>query len=375
MHLFVDISSHGLGHLAITAPVLDALALRAPQMRLTIRSGLRTEALRARIAAPFEHIHAASDFGYLMHDATRIDLRASAQAYRAAHARWQERVEEEASFLAGLSPGLVLSNVSCLPLAGAARAGLRAAALCSLNWADLFAHFFDERDWAVPIHAAMLEAYRSAALFLRPLPAMPMPALSNTVPVAPIALKGVRSALRLQPGQRSVLIAMGGIAHRIHVERWPRVPGVRWLVPPEWGCTHPEALPWDGFGLSFTDLLASVDVVITKPGYGTFTEAACNGTPVLYVRREDWPEQECLIEWLHAHGRCREVDAAALEAGRIVGAIDALLALPPHPMPEPVGAAEAACRLLALVRPGQARSDQARSDQAHQGQAQSASPI
>lgn len=365
MHLFVDISSHGLGHLAITAPVLDALTLRARRLRLTIRSGLRTEALRARIAAPFEHIHAASDFGYLMHDATRIDLESSAQAYRAAHARWQERVEEEAHFLAGLSPDLVLSNVSHLPLAGAASAGLRSAALCSLNWADLFAHFFGERGWAAPIHAAMLEAYRSAAVFLRPLPAMPMPALSNTVAVAPIARRGSRNTLRLPTGQRSVLIAMGGIAHRIPVERWPRVPGLRWLVPPEWRCTHPDALPWDGFGLGFTDLLASVDVVITKPGYGTFTEAACNGTPVLYVRREDWPEQACLIEWLHAHGRCREVAAAALESGRIIEAIDTLLALPPHPMPEPVGAAEAASRLLALVRPGLARSDQA----------QSASPI
>ena len=40
MHLFVDISSHGFGHLAITAPVLNALGKLQPDLQLTVRSGL-----------------------------------------------------------------------------------------------------------------------------------------------------------------------------------------------------------------------------------------------------------------------------------------------------------------------------------------------
>ena len=50
MHLFVDISSHGFGHLAITAPALDALAEIAPELRLTVRSGLPRQKLAQRIA-------------------------------------------------------------------------------------------------------------------------------------------------------------------------------------------------------------------------------------------------------------------------------------------------------------------------------------
>lgn len=34
-------------------------------------------------------------------------------------------------------------------------------------------------------------------------------------------------------------------------------------------------------GLSMPDLIRSCDVLFTKPGYGAFTEAVCNGTPVL----------------------------------------------------------------------------------------------
>ena len=91
MHLFVDISAHGFGHLAITAPVLNALAEIVPELRLTVRSGLPASRLHERIAPAFTHLPEASDFGFAMLDATRIDLPASAAAYRTAHADWPAR--------------------------------------------------------------------------------------------------------------------------------------------------------------------------------------------------------------------------------------------------------------------------------------------
>lgn len=348
MHLFVDISSHGFGHLAITAPVLNALAGLEPGLRLTVRSGLPAEKLRQRIRAPFAHIAASSDFGYVMRNALDIDIDATAAAYRQAHAGWEGRVEREAAFLADLGPQQVLANVGYLPLAGAARAGIPAAALCSLNWADLFAHYFGRHPWAAPIHAQMLAAYRSARVFLRTTPGMPMADLGNVVPIGPIAALGQRRDLGLPPGSRAVAVAMGGIAHRLPVERWPRLPGVRWLVSQDWNCRHPDAIAFEPLGLTFTDLLCSVDAVITKPGYGTFTEAACNGTPLLYQRRPDWPEQDCLIAWLEAHGRCRQVGAAALADGNLAADLEALFSRPAGALPAPTGIAEAARQLLAV---------------------------
>lgn len=82
------------------------------------------------------------------------------------------------------------------------------------------------------------------------------------------------------------------------------------------------------------DLLRSVDAIVTKPGYGTFAEAACNGTAVLYQRRDDgWPEQDCLIDWLQAHARCAEVTAGDLLAGNLGPALETCLhhAVPPAP--------------------------------------------
>ena len=350
MHLFVDISSHGFGHLAITAPVLKALAEIAPNLRLTVRSGLPAAKLRQRIQVPFELIHGRSDFGYVMRDAIHVDLPASAAAYRQAHADWAARVAQEASFLGQLQPDLVLTNVSYLPLAGASLAGIPAVSLCSLNWVDLFRHFFGHESWAPAIHAEMLAAYNSAHMFLRVTPGMPMDSLDNVRTVGPIAARGRAHDLGLN-GDQAVLVALGGISHRLPVEDWPRLPGIRWLVAADWQCAHPDALAHESFGLSFTDLLCSVDAIITKPGYGTFSEAACKGTPVLYQRREDWPEQDCLIEWLGRNGRSQEIAAEALLTGGLGLALAELWQMPVSPPPPADGAHAAAALLKAAGSP------------------------
>ena len=341
MHLFVDISSHGFGHLAITGPVLNALAKITPDLQLTIRSLLPAKKLQQRIAVPFDLIQGSSDFGFEMLDATNINLEASALAYQEAHANWPARIAGEAVFLKQLRPDRVLSNVSYLPLAGANEAGIPAISICSLNWADLFQHFFGHEVWASTIYQEMLAAYRCASMFIRITPGMPMPALNQLREVGPVAKLGKKHDLGLG-AVKTVLVALGGISHHLPVDHWPRQPGIRWLVADSWNITHPDAINFESFGLSFTDLLCSVDAIITKPGYGTFTEAACNGTPVIYQRRSDWPEQECLIEWLHRHAPALEISEPALVAGTLKNALQAVWQQARPALPLPVGAEQAA---------------------------------
>lgn len=347
-HLFLDISSHGLGHLAQVAPVVNELATRLPDLKLTLRSALPLARLRARLQLDFDHVAERSDFGFAMHDAVRIDYETTAALYRDWHADWPSRVTAEASCLRALNPDLVLTDVAYLPLAGAAQAGIPAMSMCSLNWADLFAHVFGDAPWAAPIHAEILAAYRSAAAFLRLTPAMPMPDLPNARPVPPVAALGedrrdeLRSLLKLREDERVVLVAFGGFDKALGVDRWPVTPGVRWLVPASWSVERTDMTALESLHMNFTDLLRNVDAVLTKPGYGTFTEAACNGTAVLYVRRDDWPEQDCLIDWLHENARCVELEEHTLAGGTMRPLLDALWAQPAPPFPRPEGAAAAA---------------------------------
>ncbi len=355
-HLFVDISAHGFGHLAQTAPVLNRLSELLPALRLTVRSGLPAAKLQQRIHAPFEHIAQASDFGYVMVDALTIDHHATLERYRALHADFDARVTTDAALLRKLQVDVVFSNVAYIPLAGAARAGIPALAMCSLNWADLYAHYFG----ADALHAEILAAYRTAT-FLRTTPGMPMAALDRKISIGPLAAQGKERRAELHakvsagataPGARLVLIALGGVPARLPVEGWPVLPDTHWLVPEAWQVQRDDMHAFEPLltrGWPFADLLRSVDAVVTKPGYGTFTEATSNGTAVIYQRRDNWPEQDCLIDWLRAHARCTEVSAADLAAGNLGAALTRCMQVAVPPALTFDGADAAARQLRALL--------------------------
>ena len=347
-HLFVDISSHGLGHLAQVAPILNALNRRLPGLRMTIRSGVPIEKLRARVLGDFSHIAQASDFGYVMLDAVRIDFVATAAMYRAQHANWVQRVAEEAMQLAALAPDLVLTDVAYLPLVGAAQAGIPSLSMCSLNWADLFVHFFGHDSWAPEIHRQILDAYRCAEIFLRLTPAMSMADFPRRQAVAPVAAIGhdrrteLHEHLGLASDTKLALVAFGGFDKSLGAELWPQIPGLYWLIPETWQIHRKDMAATEPLGIPFPDLLRSVDIVLTKPGYGTFAESACNGTPVLYLRRDNWPEQDCLIEWLAQNARCLEISEGDLASNRLPELLDRLWQKALPPVPSASGAEEAA---------------------------------
>jgi UDP:flavonoid glycosyltransferase YjiC (YdhE family) len=361
-HLVVSISGHGFGHVAQTAPVLNALHQMMPQLRLTVRSTVPLAHLRSRIKAPFIHLPSEGDIGMAMSSAVDVCVEESRAAYRAFHAGWEGRIAEEARLLRDLGTDMVLSNTGYLPLAGAQQAGIPNAALCSLNWFDIYRHYCGDASDSIhaypstgsgrtvdEIIAAQIHAcYANADAFLRIAPGLAMEHLPNIVPIAPIAAVGhnrrdeIDRHLKLSKQEKLVLVSLGGIAGRLPIERWPRIGGVRWLVQQDWQVEHPDAIAIESLPMDFSDLLASSDALICKPGYGSFVEAACSGTPVLYVSRADWPETHALAEWLRQHGLCREISRDALEQGNFAGELKEICDAPrPNPV-IPEGAGQAA---------------------------------
>ena len=152
----------------------------------------------------------------------------------------------------------------------------------------------------------------------------------------------MRERLGVAPETNLALVAFGGFDKSLGAEQWPQTPGWHWLIPESWPIRRKDMAATEPLGIAFPDLLRSVDLVLTKPGYGTFVEAACNGTAVLYLRRDNWPEQDCLIEWLQENARCREVNETELASGELPGLLDTLWRQARPPLPVARGAEEAA---------------------------------
>lgn len=354
MKLLATISHHGLGHLAQAAPVLNSLLSIAPDLDLTIWSGLSRAALEARIPFPFRHRAEAADVGLSMLDALNVDLAKSHAAYLDFHRDWDQRVTREAQWLRSEAFGGVFSDAAYLPLAAAAQAGIPGVALCSLNWRDIAGAYLSPLPQMESVLDQIEHAYQQARAFLRPIPSMPMSWLAKREEIPPIAARGrncraaINRTMEARKDTRWVLVGFGGIGYRGGL---PAIPDVTWLTPDDWADDNrPDIVPFKALdGLPFLDKLASCDAQLTKVGYGSFVEAVAHDIPLLYIDRPDWPETPYLTDWLGRNGNALAIQEADFRSGRIKASLDRLWAMPARLKPTTNGADIAARRLLELM--------------------------
>ena len=103
-------------------------------------------------------------------------------------------------------------------------------------------------------------------------------------------------------------------------------------------------------GLRYEDLVRAVDVVLTKPGYGTLSECIANDTAVVYTSRGRFAEYDVLVGEMPKYLRCAYLDNESLLAGRWRAALDAALAAPEPPQhPRSDGAVIVADMICARV--------------------------
>lgn len=355
-HLFVAVTAHGYGHLAQIAPVLHELRRRRPDLRITLQADLNPEFLAYRLPSDIDVIRQAADVALPMDSPLSVRWDLGLALYEAFEADYQAHLSRELALLEAQRPDLLLADIPWMPLDAARRLGLPAVALCSLNWLDILLESPIGARVSTALTERMRAAYGQADLFIRPAPSMPMAWLEKARDVGPIAEQrprdsgALRARLGIEDDRMLVLMQFGGTgalrldpaplsAARLQILTADRA------IPPS-----PVVSQIGGPGLGMLEVLASCDAMITKPGYGSFAEAACNGIPVLYAPREDWPETPALVDWLQRQVPSAPLAPDALERGDIVGPLSDLLACR-RPVPiEPSGTEETVELLLPWLR-------------------------
>lgn len=349
-HLVVDLSSHGFGHAAITCPVLKALRPHVRNIKVTIRTAVPADLIAQRIDFDFDYI-VKPDFGMVMAGTMSVLPDESYAAYEELHRNWEAHVAAATDELAALKPSLLLSNISYLSIAAAGKAGIPAVAFSAVNWADIFRRYCGDFPHAQSILEQMADAYAGADIFLQPIPAMPMPSIRQHRLVGPVAEIGrgrraeMSERLNLNPDRRLVLLALGGIPTRLSFDAWPRLGETCVITDSQLQANQPDVASCKGLAFPFVDLVRSCDAIITRSGYGTVAEAACNGIPVLLVRRDGWPETPAFVEWLAINGRAVILEEEELRGGDILSKLQAVCAMPVPPTPSPSGVADVAAEI------------------------------
>jgi len=286
----------------------------------------------ARLPPGYRHLQEDADVALPMAGPLEVRWEEGLARYIAFDAAHERRLAHERALFAADPPDLVLADVPWIPLIAARKLGIPGVALCSLSWLDILQQSPIGSRLPEELAAHMRDGYAGAELFIRPAPSMPMGWLPNGRDIGPIAVhrrrdpETIRARLGIAQEKRLVLLLFGGAGHLPLGKAVPLPEWLHLLTPhQEMANGQNRCSLIGGPDLDVLDVLAACDAVITKPGYGTFAEAACNGIPVLYVPRSDWPEAPYLVRWLSGQVPAAPIAAADFLAGRIEGPLGRLL--------------------------------------------------
>ena len=347
MTIVFYISGHGFGHASREVEVVNAIAARRGDVRFIIRSAAPPWLLELSARAGVEIQPFEADTGVAQIDSLRLDEPETARRAAAFYRDLDRRVDAEAVFLREGRAALVVGDIPPLAFSAAARAGVPSIAIGNFTW-DWIYRAYPAFDTAAPgVIDVIRDAYGHATSALR-LPMHggfePMAGVTRDIPF--IARRSVRDqadsrrVLGASDGRPLVLASFDGYGLQLPYDVIAQSGRLTVLAPPR-GAPH---------GLSYQDLVAAADVVVSKPGYGIISECVANDTALLYTSRGHFVEYEVLTAAMPALLRCRFIPQEDLLAGRWADHVEALLQQPrPPERPRLDGADVAAEEILNLV--------------------------
>jgi L-arabinokinase len=360
------VSAHGYGHGVRSCDILRALRLACPERPIHIVSGLGENFFRTRLGSalgPADTIRqAAFDVGMVQPDAIRTDVEATRERVLALCGEAEKLIASEQANLERNGIAAVVADIPGIPLAAAKRAGIPAIAVGNFSWDWIYAPFLEQDPRWLPAVEHFRDCYAQADLLLQlPFPCdMPAFRRIETIPLLATPGTGRRLELAERTGAASdrtwVLLSFVSLQwEEGAIERMQRLPGHEFFV------VEPFDWPGDGFRVIdpkrvlFADVLASVDVVVSKPGFGIVSECIANAKPLIYADRADFREYPVLVEAIRRHLRQVHIPSERLYGGDLAEAL-AQLAGQPAPTESLAngGAAVAARRIAELARGGSA---------------------
>ena len=301
-------------------PVLNNLLVLRPTLRVMLRTTVPKHFFDDRLRVPFSLTSVAMDVGCIQSSPVQVDVKETFARHDEFHATWSDRLAVEMEAISDFEPNVVFSGHSYLALEAGRLSNVPTALLVGFTWAQALAVYAKTPlQWkTVEFISDKYVSNTDLAIRMSPRPEIDM--FSDNVDIEPIAslpALGNREKLAdlIQAGDRFIgLIAFGGIEAEAKID-WDSVamklgskyvfivqsPLLESQVP-----SHLQSVFICGHGgaiescFSFKELLASVDLVLSKPGYGTVLEMVALRKPLVYIRRGDFIDEQPILDYLHA---------------------------------------------------------------------------
>ena len=319
------VSAHGYGHGVRSCDIIRALNRLYPEIDIHIVTGLPREFLRNRINSDKNAIRLLSlDVGMVQKDSVRVDVAETLKRLERFCDRREGLISEETAFLKENGIRLVITDIPYIPIHAASQVDIPAVAIGNFGWDWIYSAFI-ERDsrWETVVERIRND-YSRAVLLLRLPFSERMSAFSKIEDIPLVASPGrdrrnsIADLMKCNPEKKWILLSFTTLDWRDRaLDRVENLTDYEFFTvyPLEWRRRNIHTLHREAF--SFPDIVASVDAVISKPGFGILSDCVINDKPLIYVDRTDFSEFAVLEAAVKQYLKYLHIPSKDLYAGEL----------------------------------------------------------
>jgi len=347
------ITPHGFGHAVRSIEVIGHLLSRDPEAEIHVVSTIPEFLLNQNLTQPVSHRVKQLDIGLVQQDSLRFDLLATLKGLESLHAKQTALVSDETNFLEASGIQAVICDIPFLPFVAACQASIPAIGISNFTWDWIYqAYIPADSRWA-PLVDWIRTCYEKSDLFLQ----LPMhgdcsacPNIQDVPLVARRAQKDrdeTRKILKLDPEQKVYLVSFASLElEETAQKRVENISHALFLYKHPISFRFANGICLDDLPLSYEDVVAAVDGVITKPGYGIVADCLAHSTPIIYTDRGFFPEYDILVQEMSKELTTVYLSSEDLYAGKWKAAISELEKKPRRESTIPSNGAEVCTDLI-----------------------------
>lgn len=262
-------------------------------------------------------------------DSIRVDVDATLNKVEQLYAQRKAIVRQETDFLEKNAIQSIVVDIPALPIESAAHMGIPRLAIGNFAWDWIYSEFLGQDPRWKPIVDVLRQQYSQADLLLRLPFCEKMEAFQCVEDIPLVASPGclrrseIADLTRSDPAKKWILLSFTSLDWNDEaLARVEQLANYEFftVLPLAWQRSniHPisrEQVP-------FSDVIASMDVVISKPGFGILSDCIVNRKPLIYAERSNFLEFPILEAGIKRYLKHIHIPAADLYRGDLQGSLD-----------------------------------------------------
>jgi UDP-N-acetylglucosamine:LPS N-acetylglucosamine transferase len=330
------ISSHGFGHAARAAAVMQAIEEYDASVQFEIFTAVPSWFFQASLTTPFNYHHLLTDFGLAQKTPFESDLGDTLHSLNEFYPISSTLLDNLSKTIQRLKSRLIVCDIAPMGLLVAKNIGIPSVLVENFTW-----------DWIYQQYATVNKDINKYIDYLKPIfksadyHIQTEPICSRQSPdlvTAPVSRKPrtsrdqIRQRLGLRADANVILITTGGIPqHYAFLQKLAEQRQITFVMPgagPEIKiCENQIILPHQS-DFYHPDLANASDAVIGKVGYSTLAEVYHAGVPFGYVARADYNESGPMVNFIKQQMSGFAVEESDFFDGEWISKLKDLLTLP-----------------------------------------------